>query len=130
MYSDPFTSRIKFKFTVNNNNSYISICFDLKENPTSRVRDNIKKVVLLRVLKNGSNSPSSVARGGLEGLTRGAPGGNVECQIPFVALNGVLEGKVADALGVDSELSGRGGERHSARDRTIVAKEVFIFMDG
>jgi hypothetical protein len=45
----------------------------------------------------------------------------MKCQIPGVALNGVLEGKVADAVGVGSGLSGRsseGGPSERERNRS------------
>ena len=47
---------ILYKFSIDNNSSYISIYFNFKENPTSRGRDPIKKVALLLNIYLGSSS--------------------------------------------------------------------------
>jgi hypothetical protein len=67
-----------------------------------------------------SNLPTSVAGGGLKSLAHEAPGSKVEFHIPGVSLNSVLEGKVADAVRVDSGLrswSGEGGTSERENNR-------------
>lgn len=53
LYSDPFTSHIKFKFRVNNS-SYLSIYLNFQENPTSRGRDTKRNGILLLDIYLGS----------------------------------------------------------------------------
>lgn len=81
------------------------------------------------VRRYGNNSPSSVTGGGLKGLTREAPRSKVECQIPGVSLNGVLEGKFPDVVRVGSGLSGRSGEG-GTNERDSNSNKRSLHADG